>query len=156
MKKFILTGATLMAFATASFAQNTTTTNQVGTSQKAQLEQYGNEQSSNVQQVQGAGTATNIGNYGGTFQDGGAAGPNSAAINQNNGSSGNRAAAYQSGANLTSTINQNNFSGGGTAAATLQLNGGLGNYAGTQQKGGNVKATVDQNSNSQQNYATVY
>ena len=52
MKKFILTGATLMAFATASFAQNTTTTNQVGTSQKAQVEQYGNQQTSNIQQVQ--------------------------------------------------------------------------------------------------------
>ncbi len=162
MKKFILTGATLMAFATASFAQNTTTTNQVGTSQKAQVEQYGNLQKSNIQQITGTATGgnANYGNYAGTFQSS-ATGANEATINQADGSQGNRAAASQSGADHKSTINQNGgndgISGGATTTpATLGSEGQEGNFAGTLQQGTLSEAFINQNNASKQNDAAIW
>ncbi|HEY0110560.1 MAG TPA: hypothetical protein VGB67_13065, partial [Fibrella sp.] len=67
MKKLILTGTALIAFAAVSFAQNSTTINQNGTSQTAEATQVGNLQTSNIQQV-GTAALPNNGNYAGTFQ----------------------------------------------------------------------------------------
>ena len=46
MKKVLLTGAALMAFAASGFAQNTSTVNQNGTGQTANATQVGNQQTS--------------------------------------------------------------------------------------------------------------
>ncbi|MBO0948595.1 beta strand repeat-containing protein [Fibrella forsythiae] len=170
MKKLILTGAALVAFAAASFAQNNSTVNQSGNAQTGVSTQNGNQQTANIQQVGTvSGANQNFGNYAGTFQgtagSPNTSGPNTANINQNGGanggSQGNRAASTQSGNNQLSTINQNGgangASGGGTTgAASLGSKAGDGNFAGTLQTGAYGTATVNQNNGSQNNLGEVY
>ena len=154
MKKSILTGIALLGFAAVTYAQNSATVNQNGTMQTAVANQSGNGQTSTISQVQSA-TATNFGNFAGTKQTGTAT--NTATVNQNNGSNGNRAYATQeTGSGNTATINQNDNSGGGTTKATETMAGGAGNLAGTFQTGGNGNtATVNQNNDSQRNTGEV-
>lgn len=166
MKRLILTGTALVAFAAVSFAQNTSTVNQNGTSQTAEATQFGNGQISNIQQVGTA--ATNNGNYAGTFQ--GASGTpntvtNTATVLQNDGSKGNRAGISQGmgamGGN-EATISQSNNSGTGgvvtsasTSAADVRAAGG--NFAGILQQGSNNTATrIDQNNQSKSNFGEIY
>ncbi len=165
MKKVLLTGAALMAFAAAGFAQNTSTVNQNGTSQTANATQVGNQQTSTINQTTGSATGANAnyGNFGATFQgmpgSPNNTGPNMATINQNDGSQGNRAGATQSGDKQTSTINQNGgadgISGGSSSAATLNSASGNGNFAGTKQQGSLGTAMVNQNNNSSSNFGEV-
>ncbi|HEX9959090.1 MAG TPA: hypothetical protein VGA96_17605, partial [Fibrella sp.] len=167
MRKLILTGTALIAFAAVSFAQNSTTINQNGTSQTAEATQVGNLQTSNIQQV-GTAAMPNNGNYAGTFQ--GVAGTpntgaNTATVLQNDGSKGNRGAISQGmgamGGN-EATISQSNNSGTGgvvtsasTSAADVRAAGG--NFAGILQQGSDNTATrIDQNNQSRSNLGEIY
>lgn len=153
MKKLIFGGMALIGFATTSYAQNVSTVNQNGTSQTAVAAQTGNGQVSTISQV-GSASATNFGNYGATSQTG--ATSNTATVNQNNGSNGNRAYATQLGGNGNkATISQSDNSGGGATAASVGAAGGDGNFAGTYQKGDGNTAGVNQNNDSQRNLGEV-
>ena len=157
MKKSILAGIALLGLTATSYAQNSSTVIQNGTSQTAVAGQTGNGQVSTISQVQSAtatGSTTNFGNFGATSQTGTTS--NTATVNQNNGSRGNRAYATQLGGNGNkATINQNDNSGGGTTAATETAGGGDGNTAGTYQTGSNNTAGVNQNNVSQRNLGEV-
>ncbi|WP_019988859.1 beta strand repeat-containing protein [Rudanella lutea] len=155
MKKIILTGAALMAFAAVSYAQsNSATLNQNGNGQAAEQTQTGTYQNSNIQQDKQS--ATNAGNFAGTTQNtSGQVGtaPTNAFINQLGGSNQNWADINQSGGRgSTATINQNNTSGGAgsgspTVGATAQsaVEAAGGNYADVDQVGATHTATVNQN-----------
>ena len=170
MKKLILTGAVLLAFAAASQAQIF----QNGIQQFAQQIQSGTNQTGVISQRQGEGT--NYGNYAITFQGTSSnTGMNTANINQNggpnpdgtgggpnSGSQGNRGAITQNGGpgNLA-TINQNGgpdgLSGGGTSvSATIGAPGEDGNFAGILQQGSNNTALINENNNSRRNAAEIY
>ena len=173
MKKVLLTGAALIAFAAATQAQIF----QNGIQQFAQQIQSGTNQTGVISQQQGTGT--NYGNYAITFQGTSSnTGMNTANINQNGGpttapgppptigpgqgSQGNRGAITQNGGpgNLA-TINQNGgpdgLSGGGTSvSATISAPGEDGNFAGILQQGSNNTAQIDENNNSRRNAAEVY
>ena len=170
MKKLILTGAALIAFAAAAQAQIF----QNGIQQFAQQIQSGTNQTGVINQLKGDGT--NYGNYAITFQGTSSnTGMNTANINQNggpnadgtgggpnSGSQGNRGAITQNGGpNNLATINQNGgpdgLSGGGTSvSATLSAPGEDGNFAGILQQGSNNTAQIDENNNSRRNAAEVY
>ena len=173
MKKLILTGAALIAFAAATQAQIF----QNGIQQFAQQIQSGTNQNGVISQQQGTGT--NYGNYAITFQGTSSnTGTNTANINQNGGpttapgppptigpgqgSQGNRGAITQNGGpgNLAN-INQNGgpdgLSGGGTSvSATISAPGEDGNFAGILQQGSNNTANINENNNSRRNAAEVY
>ncbi len=126
MKKVILTGAAFLAFAAAGFAQNTATLNQSGTNQTTQQQQTGNLQTSIISQNKQGGA--NEGNFGSTIQ--GMRGtpntdPNTATINQNLNSKGNRAGISQNkgagSAGNDATISQSTGSGNLGAGATTPI-----------------------------------
>jgi hypothetical protein len=161
MKKVILTGVALMAFAAAGFAQNSSTVNQAGDNQTATAQQLGNAQVSNIQQTEGTGqnegnTATTIQ---GTMASPNVTGVNTAEIFQRNGSTFNRAGATQSGEGNTSTITQD-ASGGASmrgGSPTVGAGSGKGNYAGTLQDGSDNTATINQNgAGTQSNFGEIY
>lgn len=154
MKKIILTGTALLAFAAAGFAQNNATLNQVGNSQTAQQSQTGNLHNSTVSQVQGATPATtNFGNYAETVQNGSTG--NTSTVNQNNGANSNAARTAQSdGTGNNATVNQNDKSGaagvgtaitGPSSQAAVEAAGG--NFGTIQQVGSTLNAMVNQNGN---------
>ncbi|MBO0948593.1 beta strand repeat-containing protein [Fibrella forsythiae] len=159
MKKIILTGTALMAFAAAGLAQsNNATLNQNGTGQTGRQQQTGTYLNANIQQVQGSGAASNTGNFAGTTQNtsgqGGTA-VTTANINQLTGSNQNWAGVNQSmGRGSTATINQSTKSGGsgaggnvaaGTSQASVEALGG--NYGTVNQTGNTHTAVVNQNGN---------
>ena len=170
MKKLILTGAALIAFAAATQAQIF----QNGIQQFAQQIQSGTGQTGVISQLKGDGT--NYGNYAITFQGTSSnTGANQANITQNggpnpdgtgggpnSGSQGNRGAITQNGGpgNLAN-INQNGgpdgISGGGVStSATISAPGQDGNFAGILQQGSNNTALINENNNSRRNAAEVY
>lgn len=184
MKKPILAGIAVIAFAAASVAQNTSTLNQVGTNQTGIIMQVGIGHQATVTQTQG--TAVNQGSLGfisqGSTNNTGAA-YNIGFVNQNNGSKSNRAGIDQNvkpasgNGNNVATINQNgngSYISGGTGAQILPTTGILtgttpmaarmvgGNWAGITQEGNgtNTVGTVNQNAGgvggSSANFANVY
>ena len=164
MKKIILTGVALMAFAAAGFAQNTSTVNQDGTSQTAQVGQVGTLQKSTITQKKLEGN--NSGNYATTIQGTSGApnttGMNEAIVNQNNGSNSNRAGITQSGKGNKGTIQQSDNSGGdgtavtgGSSAAAVKAAGG--NFAGILQSGtDNTETAIIQSNTSSANFGEIY
>jgi hypothetical protein len=162
MKKLVLTGAALVALASATYAQ---VVQQVGQQQFAQHNQFGANQTGTIQQVQSAGdpNRTNYGNYAITFQGTpNNTGANTLIIRQNDGSQGNRAGIGQSGGpNNSATINQNGglsgLSGGATStSATIGAPGEDGNFAGISQIGAANTAIINENNNSRRNKAETY
>jgi hypothetical protein len=162
MKKIVLTGATLFALATATYAQ---VIQQVGQQQFAQQNQFGANQNGTINQVQNAvdPNRSNYGNYAITFQGTpNNTGANTLVINQNDGSQGNRAGIGQSGGpNNSATINQNGgingLSGGATSvSATIGARGEDGNFAGISQIGAANTALINENNNSRRNGAETY
>ncbi|WP_019988860.1 beta strand repeat-containing protein [Rudanella lutea] len=151
MKKIILTGAALIAFAAVSYAQsNSATLNQNGNSQTAEQTQTGPGHVSTVSQVQGTAPATNTGNFGATEQT---ATNNTATVNQNNRANSNRARIGQGGgAGNSAIIDQNNGSGnnvgpitGASTEAAVRNGGTGGNWADIQQTGtGNINTYIIQ------------
>ena len=157
MKNALLTGVALLITA-ASYAQNTTTITQSGTSQTATADQSGNTLISVISQ---SGTpANNTNNLGQSFQTGNG---HTLTINQNNGSTFNRAGVTQgnlvsgTGSN-SATISQSDGSGGssfrgGDPATTA----GDGNWTGIAQKGDGNKAQITQDGTSTtKNFAETY
>ncbi|GAB3545619.1 beta strand repeat-containing protein [Spirosoma fluminis] len=161
MKKIILTSAALFGLAIVAHAQFV---NQVGNQQAALQEQTGNDQTGTINQVQSPNdpNRTNYGNYAITFQGiPNNTGPNTATINQNDGSQGNRAGIAQGGGNNNALIEQNGgpdgLSGGTTSAsATIGAAGGDGNFGGILQQGVNNIAVLSQRNNSRQNGSEIY
>ena len=143
MKKLLLSGAALF-LATVSFAQNVVTTTQNGTSQTATADQGGSSLTATISQV--GSTTGNTNNLGVTFQRGTG---HSALINQNNGSTYNRAGIGQvngtsvSGAN-SATISQSDGAGGTSMQTGVPASavGTEGNWAGVAQTGGGNKASI--------------
>jgi hypothetical protein len=162
MKKLVLTSTALLALAAASYAQLIT---QVGRQQFARQNQFGQNQTGVISQVQTVGdpNRVNYGNYAVTFQGTPAnTGANNLVLNQNAGSQGNRAGISQSGGpNNNATINQNGgpdgLSGGATSAsATIGAAGEDGNFAGIAQIGAANTAIINENNNSRRNTAETY
>ncbi|GAB3496669.1 hypothetical protein GCM10027341_15800 [Spirosoma knui] len=161
MKKLILTSTALFGLAIVAHAQFV---NQVGNQQVALQEQTGNDQTGTINQVQSPNdpNRTNYGNYAITFQGiPNNTGPNTATINQNDGSQGNRAGIAQGGGNNSALIEQNGgpdgLSGGTTSAsATIGAAGGDGNFGGILQQGVNNIAVLSQRNNSRQNGSEIY
>ncbi len=143
MKKLLLSGAALF-LATVSFAQNVVTTTQNGTSQTATANQSGSSLTATISQV--GSTTGNTNNQGVTFQTGTG---HSALINQNNGSTYNRAGIGQvngtsvSGAN-SATISQSDGAGGTSMQTGVPASavGTEGNWAGVAQTGGGNRASI--------------
>ncbi len=162
MKKLFLTGSALLALAATTYAQ---VIQQVGQQQFAQHNQFGQNQTGTISQVQSAGdpNRVNYGNYAITFQGTPSnTGANTLVINQNDGSQGNRAGIGQSGGpNNSATINQNGgpngLSGGATStSATIGAPGEDGNFAGISQIGAANTAIINENNNSRRNKAETY
>jgi trimeric autotransporter adhesin len=179
MKKVILTGIALMAFAAAGFAQNTSTLNQNGNSQTGNVVQTGNLLISNIQQTS-AGAIINQGNYAATSQKPGFTQPankDEAYINQVGNKSGFASIGQEGGAagKNVATINQKNNTGGSGTTITAASAPGAplaqgntpnpagiaavkaagGNYANGYQQGHNQTLTISQNDGSAGNYADV-
>lgn len=158
MKKVLLTGSVLFAFAAASYAQNTSTINQNGNSQRGVATQSGSLLTSNIQQTSGS-SITNRGNHGETQQTGLV---NEAYINQIGSKSGYVKIKQEDGrygAN-TATVNQkNNPDGNGTLPAANATSGNVtaagGNYSFSYQNGSNQQVTINQNDNSVGNSAST-
>ncbi len=157
MKKVLLTGSVLFAFAAASYAQNTSTVNQNGNNQRATATQGGTLFISNIQQTS-AGSITNAGNSAETVQR---YGRNSEAyINQLGSKSGYVKVIQEGGyggANKT-TVNQKNNTGGngtlpGTAETPADATGRGGNYGFVYQNGSNQQTTINQNNEATSNVA---
>ncbi|GAB3499843.1 hypothetical protein GCM10027341_23990 [Spirosoma knui] len=162
MKKLIFTGAALIALAISAYAQ---VINQQGQQQFAQHNQFGQNQTSIINQVQAPNdpNRTNYGNYAITFQGTPAnTGANSLLINQNDGSQGNRAGITQSGgpgneAGIDQSGGPDGLSGGGVSvSATVGSRGEDGNFAGILQVGSGNIALIEENNNSRRNTAEAY
>ena len=158
MKKILLTGSVLFAFAAASYAQNTSTVNQNGNSQRGVATQSGSLLTSNIQQTSGS-SITNKGNHGETQQSGTLSAAN---INQIGSKSGYAIITQQLGyygANTTTVNQKNNPDGTGTLPAVSATPGDVtatgGNYASSYQNGSNQKVTINQNDKSTGNSANA-
>ena len=162
MKKVLLTGTALLAFAAAGFAQgNTTSTFQNGNSQTASQTQSGNYLKSTISQDKAGGS--NTGNYAGTLQNSTGSAGNEAAIEQNLNANSNRAfVTQQGGTGNKGVIQQDNASGkgalavtAGTSAADVKAAGG--NWSGILQQGSNNTNTyIYQNNTSNSNFGEIY
>lgn len=162
MKKVLLTGTALLAFAAAGFAQgNTTSTFQNGNSQTASQTQSGNYLKSTISQDKAGGS--NTGNYAGTLQNSTGSAGNEAAIEQNLNANSNRAfVTQQGGTGNKGVIQQDNASGkgalavtAGTSAADVKAAGG--NWSGILQQGNNNTNTyIYQNNTSNSNFGEIY
>ncbi|GAB3575813.1 hypothetical protein GCM10027578_40510 [Spirosoma luteolum] len=162
MKKVLLTGSALLAFAAAGFAQNNTATLlQNGTSQSASQYQSGNYLKSTITQDKGSGS--NAGSYAGTNQTSTGTAGNEAIIDQKTNANSNRAfVAQEIGTGNKGTITQSDNSGGGslhvgsgTSAADVKAAGG--NWAGILQQGSNNKNTyVNQGKSASRNFGEIY
>ena len=181
MKKVILTGMALMAFAAASFAQNVSTVNQNGNSQTGNATQSGNLLTSGIQQTS-TGAVTNSGNFARTNQgvqpilfpsinneafinqigskagvatigqEGGSGGANSATINQKNNTGGNATAVFTAAEAAYVPANPAANTPVNTAGAAAVRAAG-GNYANAYQEGGKETVVINQNNESAGNYA---
>ncbi len=158
MKHLFLT-ASLLLSAVAGYAQNTVTTTQTGTAQSLSATQAGSSLTATISQVGSVSGNTN--NLGLTVQAG--TGHN-ALINQNNGSTYNRAGITQlngsslNGAN-SATISQSNGSGGTSMQTGVpgSASGTEGNWAGIAQTGGGNKASiVADGANTRANFAETW
>jgi len=153
---FLASVATLLA--TAGFAQNTATVSQNGTSQTANASQTGSALTAVISQ---SGTpANNTNNLGVTIQDGRG---HSATVNQNNGSTFNRAAVAQVSTNgrtgNVATISQSNGSGGSSlqTGAPGSAVGTEGNWAGVAQVGsGNSASIIADGTGTKANFGEVW
>lgn len=161
MKKVFLTGAALIAFAAAGFAQNQATVNQVGNAQSAVQNQTGNHLQSTISQDKQEGT--NVGNFAGTYQTGTGEAGNQAIVDQNNGAKSNRAGLTQSsGTGNVGKITQSDNSGDGalpvtaaTTAADVKAAGG--NWGGILQQGsGNADTYIIQGNTAKKNFGEIY
>jgi len=164
MKKVLLTGTALLAFAAAGFAQtNTTTTNQAGDKQTAVQTQTGNYLTSTVTQDKGA--SSNFGSFAATRQVSVGSDGNQATVEQKNASNSNRGYVTQiTGTGNVGTITQNNNSGAlasgaiavtdATSAAAVKA--AQGNWAGILQSGSNNKTTsINQSDFSSTNFGEI-
>lgn len=174
MKKLILTGATLLAFAATSLAQNNQATlNQAGNQQTGTATQSGSSLQSNIQQTTASGI-TNVGNYANTSQVPiivGSSG-NQANVNQLGTKSGFANIGQEGSGNLSTINQQNNNGGSGTPITSASAPGPVanannvpnaagisavttagGNYANTYQRGNNETVLINQNNASTSNYA---
>ncbi|MBO0938828.1 hypothetical protein J2I47_19910 [Fibrella sp. HMF5335] len=162
MKKVLLTGVALMAFAAASFAQNTTSYTGTGAGQTSTQNQLGNGLQSTVKQ--GSSYSSDQGNSSLTDQKGK---DNSAKVSQDLGSKNNRAGVTQTGGSATvgggngntATITQETSSGG-TATRTgvfgKDATAGEGNWAGILQGQQSNKSTISQSNGSSSNFGEIY
>ena len=161
MKKVLLTGAALMAFAAASFAQtNTGTVQQAGTNQSALQLQTGNYLQSSISQLNGTGT--NVGNFGATRQESVGAAGNKAFVNQNDGAKSNRGYVTQlKGTGNVGSITQENNSGAGSLQVTVgtssaDVRAAGGNWGGIFQQGSNNANTfIIQGNTATKNFADI-
>ena len=160
MKKVLLTGSALLAFAAAGFAQiNTTTTVQNGTRQTAQ-QQTGNYLTSTISQDQT--DRSNVGSFAATRQESTGQAGNMASVRQDVGSKGNRGYVTQvGGTGNVGSITQSNGSGSGslqvtdgTSSADVRAAGG--NWGGLYQQGSNNKdVSINQSNVASKNFAEI-
>ena len=151
MKKIILTGVALVAFAAAGFAQNTATYTGVGTNQTNLQKQSGNKLTSAVKQGTGSNVTVNQGNNAYTDQSGKR---QNATIEQNDTRS-SRAAILQTTGGATAndaTILQNQSGTGNFEVTDISDKAAVraagGNFGGVLQDGSGNKAVVDQSGTS--------
>ena len=153
MKRTLLTGIALTAFAATLQAQNTSTVSQNGNSQSNTVTQTGSNNETVIRQLTGTATTANTGNKADVTQNATATLPtkNQAFIDQINGADYDQATIKQTtGSGNIATIEQkggNGFRSGGTS---LYVPGapvsGAGNYAAITQTGaGNDQTTIKQN-----------
>ena len=162
MRKVLLTGAALMAFAAAGFAQNTTIYTGTGTGQTSTQNQTGNGLKSTVKQ--GSSLAADQGNSSFTDQFGKA---NTATVTQDLGAKNNRAGMLQTGGSATvngvdgntADITQQTNSGGTATRSGVfgkDATAGEGNWAGILQGQKGNKSTVSQSNGSSSNFGEIY
>lgn len=161
MRKKIFTSGAFVVFITSAWAQNTATLNQFGTEQTAGQTQTGNQQVSVVAQRQADGL--NVGNWATTHQTGTL--PNTAIIQQNNGSQHNRSSVTQVGAEQWALADQlgevslNDVlirqSGGNNRGAVFQQYMSHENNAALSQSGSGNEAELHQRNQVSQNEITV-
>ncbi|MBO0939501.1 hypothetical protein J2I47_23325 [Fibrella sp. HMF5335] len=167
MKRTILTGLALVAFAATLQAQNTSTVSQNGNGQSNAITQTGSNNESIVRQLTGTGSPANTGNVATVTQNATSTLPtkNQAFIDQINGADYNQAIISQTvGSGNRATIEQkggNGFRSGGTS---LYVPGSpvptAGNYATITETGaGNNQTSIQQNAGalggSGANYANI-
>ena len=156
MKRIILTGSLLLAFAAALQAQNTATVSQNGNSQSNTIDQSGSNNQTLIRQLTGTALLANTGNKVGVTQQATATLPlrNQAFIDQINGADYDQATIGQTmGSGNIATIEQaggHGFRSGGTSLADpASVSGGTdgtGNVASITQTGaGNDQTTIKQN-----------
>ena len=155
MKRILLTGAALLAFAATLQAQNTSSVSQNGNSQSNTITQTGSHNETVVRQLTGTASMANTGNQASVTQNATATLPtrNQAFIDQINGADYNQATITQTmGSGNRASIEQaggNGFRSGGTSLADPASSSGGGEGTGnlariTQTGAGNDQTSIRQ------------
>ena len=153
MKRIILTGTALVAFAATLQAQNISTVSQNGNSQTNTVSQTGSTNETVVRQLTGTGTTANTGSQASVTQNATATLPtkNQAFIDQINGADYDQAIIKQTaGSGNVATVEQNGGNGFRSGGTSLYVPGSplpaAGNYATITQTGaGNDQTSIRQN-----------